>query len=218
MRAEFDISTWEPKTRIGKAVKEGKITKISEILRAGYRIMEPEIVDALVPNLQQELLYLNVVQKMHKSGRRSKYWALVAVGNSNGLVGVGADKSKEIPMAIAKAARVAKLNLIEVGRGCGSWECGCGRPHSVPFKVVGKAGSVEITLIPAPRGLGLVAAEIPRTILRLAGIKDVWSFSRGHTKTRVNSAYATIDALKKTATLSRPESCKVWLGEVEEVG
>jgi small subunit ribosomal protein S5 len=208
MRPEFSIEQWQPKTEIGRAVKEGKITNISEILRGGYRILEPEIVDALVPNLQQELLCLKLVQRMHKSGRRSKYWALVAVGNGDGIVGVGEEKSREVSMAIAKAARVAKQRIMEVKRGCGSWECGCGRPHSVPFKVTGKSGSVEVTLIPAPRGLGLVAPEIPRTILRLAGVKDVWFFSRGETRTRVNFAYATFEALRQTWKISIPEPPK----------
>jgi len=205
MKPEFSIELWQPKTEIGRAVKEGKITNIVEILRAGRPILEPEIVDALVPNLQQELLHLKIVQKMHKSGRRSKYWALVAVGNGDGLVGVGDEKSREIAMAITKAAKVAKQRLIEVKRGCGSWECGCGRPHSVPFKVTGKSGSVEVTLIPAPRGLGIVAPEIPRAILRLAGIKDVWFFSRGETRTRVNFAYATLEALRQTTKISVPQ-------------
>jgi small subunit ribosomal protein S5 len=205
MKPEFSIELWQPKTEIGRAVKEGKITNIVEILRAGRPILEPEIVDALVPNLQQELLHLKIVQKMHKSGRRSKYWVLVAVGNGDGLVGVGDEKSREIAMAITKAAKVAKQRLIEVKRGCGSWECGCGRPHSVPFKVTGKSGSVEVTLIPAPRGLGIVAPEIPRAILRLAGIKDVWFFSRGETRTRVNFAYATLEALRQTTKISVPQ-------------
>ncbi|MEM2282551.1 MAG: 30S ribosomal protein S5 [Candidatus Hadarchaeales archaeon] len=205
MKAEFSPELWEPRTEIGKAVKEGKITQLSDILRRGYRILEPEIVDVLVPNLQQELLHLKLVQKMHKSGRRSKYWALVAVGNGDGFVGVGEKKSKEVATAISKAARAAKQNIIEVRRGCGSWECGCGQPHSVPLKVKGKSGSVEITLIPAPRGLGLVAPELSKKILRLAGIKDVWTLSRGSTKTRVNLAYATLEALRQTMKVSIPE-------------
>jgi small subunit ribosomal protein S5 len=205
MKPEFSIELWQPKTEVGRAVKEGKITSLSEILKAGRPILEPEIVDALVPNLQQELLHLKLVQKMHKSGRRSKYWALVAVGNGEGLVGVGDDKSREVATAISKATKAAKQHIVEVVRGCGSWECGCGRPHSVPFKVTGRSGSVEIALIPAPRGLGLVAPEIPRTILRLAGIKDIWIVSRGSTKTPVNSAYATLDALRQTGRISVPE-------------
>lgn len=205
MKPEFSLELWEPRTEIGKAVKEGKISRLSDVLRGGHRILEPEIVDALVPNLQQELLHLKLVQKMHKSGRRSKYWALVAVGNGDGFVGVGEKKSKEVATAISKATRAAKQNIIEVRRGCGSWECGCGQPHSVPLKVKGKSGSVEIALIPAPRGLGLVAPELPKKILRLAGIKDVWTLSKGSTKTRVNLAYATLEALRQTMKVSIPE-------------
>ncbi|MEM2481747.1 MAG: hypothetical protein QW365_01450, partial [Candidatus Nezhaarchaeales archaeon] len=78
--------------------------------------------------------------------------------------------------AIDKAIVEAKLNIIPIRLGCGSWECRCGRPHSVPIKTWGKAGSVEITLIPAPRGTGLAAGDTAKIVLRLAGVKDVWTF------------------------------------------
>ena len=189
---------WEPKTTLGKLVKQGNITSIEEILQHGYKIMEEEIVDFLVPDLKEEVLDIEIVQRMHGSGRRIKFRALVAVGNGRGYIGVGKGKAKEVGQAIRKAIRNAKLNIIPVALACGSWECRCEHKHSLPFKVSGKEGSVEITITPGPRGLGIVAGETVKKILTLAGIKDVWVTSFGNTRAKVNSAYATYYALKNT--------------------
>jgi small subunit ribosomal protein S5 len=117
--------------------------------------------------------------------------------------------------AIRKAIRVAKLNIIEIRRGCGSWECGCGRPHSVPFQVTGKSGSVRITLMPAPRGLGLAAGDVAKKVLKLAGVSDVWSRTSGQTRTTVNMAKATFDALRRTALVKVTDEDYERLGIVE---
>jgi small subunit ribosomal protein S5 len=142
---------------------------------------------------------------MHKSGRRVKYQVISVIGNKDGLVGIGTDSARGVGPAIKKAMNVAKMNLVEVGRGCGSWECGCGRPHSVPFEVKGKSGSVKVTIKPAPRGIGIAAAEIPKAVLRMAGVKDAWTTSEGETRTTLNFALATMAALKQTMRMGRPE-------------
>jgi small subunit ribosomal protein S5 len=191
--------SWEPKTRLGRLVAEGKITTISQALRSNLPLRESEIVDALLPDIEEEVIDVRMVQRMTDSGRRTKFSVVVAVGNGDGYVGVGMAKARETGMAIRKAIVYAKLNLIEVKRGCGSWECGCGMPHSVPFKVTGTAGSVRVTLKPAPKGVGLAVGDVAKTILKLAGIKDVWGFTTGHTKTTVNYAMATFDALRQTS-------------------
>ena len=193
-----ELEFWEPRTKLGRLVKEGVIKSLSEALRSGLPLREPEIVDFLAPDLKDEVLDINAVQRMTDSGRRLKFAVTVVVGNENGIVGVGRGKAKEVNAAIRKAIKDAKLNLVEIRRGCGSWECACGRPHSIPFRVVGKSGSVVVVLKPAPRGVGLVAGDVAKAILRMAGIQDVWSFTKGHTKTTVNFAYATFDALVKT--------------------
>ncbi|MEM3421603.1 MAG: 30S ribosomal protein S5 [Candidatus Hadarchaeum sp.] len=195
---EFNIEHWQPRTSLGRQVKEGKITDISQILRAGKPIKESEIVDALVPNIQEEILEVTLVQRMHKSGRRVKYRVVAVVGNRDGIVGVGHASARDIGSSIKKAVNVAKLNVIEVARGCGSWECGCGRSHSVPFEVSGKSGSVKVFIKPAPRGLGLASAEIPKTILRMAGILDAWTRTEGETRTTLNLSMAVMEALKQT--------------------
>jgi small subunit ribosomal protein S5 len=208
-KKEFDINLWQPRTNIGRAVKEKQITDISQILRQGTPIKEMEIVDALVPDLEENILSVGMVQRMHKSGRRVKFRVVAVVGNKDGIVGVGHGSTKEITSAIRKAVDTAKLNVIEVARGCGSWECGCGSPHSVPFKASGKSGSVAVTVKPAPKGLGLAAAEVPRTILRMAGVKDAWTRSEGQTRATLNFAFATLDALKQTARVALREQFKV---------
>ncbi len=106
--------------------------------------------------------------------------------------------------AIEKAATDARLNITIVRRGCGSWECGCGQPHSLPFETVGKRGSVKVKVIPGPRGLGVVASEDAKIILRLAGVKDCWTRSYGSTRTVPSFAYAVFDALKKTYEMVTP--------------
>ncbi len=207
---------WIPKTELGKKVKEGKITSLSEVLRSYNKIMEIGIVDTLMPELSekdyQEILNVNMVQRMTDSGRRVKFSVVAVVGNKDGFVGLGEAKATEVGPAIRKALDNAKLNLIEIKRGCGSWECACGRHHSVPFKVTGKSSSVTVTLKPAPRGLGLVVGEIGKKVLTLAGIKDVWSFSRGQTQTTVNFAKAVFGALKQTTVVSIQESAAKQIG------
>lgn len=205
---KFDISLWQPRTEIWRMVKEGKITSISEILRKGQKPREPEIVDVLVPNLEEDVLGIANVQRMHKSGRRAKFRIVAVVGNRDGIVGVGHASVREIGPAIRKAVTKAKSNIIEVVRGCGSWECGCGRPHSVPFEVSGHSSSVQVDIKPSPRGLGIAAAKVPKIILDLAGIKDVWMQSRGQTKTTLNFALATFDALRETTKIALRESQK----------
>jgi small subunit ribosomal protein S5 len=220
IQEKFDINLWQPLTSVGRAVKEGQITEISHILRQGKPIKEPEIVDALVPNLEEDILGVSLVQRMHKSGRRVKYRVITAVGNRDGIVGVGHASTREIGPSIRKAVIAAKLNVVEVARGCGSWECACGRPHSIPFEVTGRSGSVHMTIKPAPRGLGLAAAEVPKIILRMAGIEDAWIHSRGQTRTTLNFALATFDALKQTTRVALREPYKehVLIGKVGEVG
>ncbi len=213
------MNDWEPKTRLGKLVAEGKITTMSQALRSGLPLREPEIVDILLPELQDEVIDVRMVQRMTDSGRRTKFSVMVAVGNGDGFVGIGTAKAKEVGAAIRKAISKAKLNIIEIKRGCGSWECGCGMPHSVPFKVTGKCGSVRVTLKPAPKGVGLAVGDVAKIILRLAGVKDVWGFTQGHTKTTVNYATATFDALRQTTVMRvNPRIIMpIYKGGVEDV-
>jgi len=195
---EERIEEWTPRTRAGRLVYEGRITSLEELFAEGYKVREPEIVDFLVSNIQEEVVTINLVQKQTDAGERSLFKAIVAIGNEDGVIGLGAGKAKHVRSAIEKAALNARLNTTIVRRGCGSWECGCGRPHSLPFRVEGKCGAVRVVLIPGPRGLGLVAGETAKILLRLAGIKDCWTRTYGPTRTIPSFAYAVFDALKAT--------------------
>ena len=150
---------WEPRTRLGNKVVEGEITDMRAALNSGLPLKEPEIVDQLLPGMDDEVLDINMVQRMTDSGRRVKFRCVVVVGNRDGYVGYAEGRDDQVGGAIQKAIEVAKLNVIDVSRGCGSWECGCGRPHTVALRTTGKAGSVEVELQPAPRGLGLAGGR-----------------------------------------------------------
>ncbi len=192
---------WIPRTRLGEMIRSGEITTMHEALQTGFPLREPEIVDLLLPNLEDEVLDVNMVQRMTDSGRRVKFSITVVVGTRDGYVGIGQFKGKEVGPSIRKAINNAKLNIIEIKRGCGSWQCGCGTTHTIPFQVTGKSSSVEVVLKPAPRGVGLAVGDVAKHILRLAGYDDVWGFTRGQTRTTVNYAKAVFNALEKISTL-----------------
>ncbi|MCD6373764.1 MAG: 30S ribosomal protein S5 [Thermococcus sp.] len=200
--AQRVLEEWEPRTKLGRLVKEGQITDIHEIFRKGYQIKEPEIVDVLLPEVNlrenQEVLDIALTVRMTDSGRRIRFRVLAAVGNRDGYVGLGIGHGREVGIAIRKAINYAKINIIEIKRGCGSWECRCRRPHSIPFAVEGKEGSVRVKLMPGPRGLGLVIGDVGKKILSLAGVQDVWSQTLGETRTTVNFAKAVFNALYNT--------------------
>jgi len=130
-----------------------------------------EIVDALIPDLEDEVITVNMVQRMTDSGRRVRFNVMACVGNRNGYVGLGMAKAKEVASAIRKAITAAKLNLISVQRGNGSWESSPGPGNTVPFKVNGRAASTRVTLMPAAKGKGLVIGETGKRVLELAGIE-----------------------------------------------
>ncbi|MDI6643625.1 MAG: 30S ribosomal protein S5 [Methanobacteriaceae archaeon] len=203
---------WEPKTKLGHMVKEGTITDIDEIFEKGLPIMELEIVDTLLPDLEEEVMDVNLVQRMHKSGRKVNFRVIVAVGNKDGYVGLGQGKAKEVGPAIRKAVDDAKFNIIKVRRGCGDWGCVCGKQHTVPFKVTGKSGSVRVTLIPAPGGVGLSIGDVGKTLMKLGGVDDVWSQTMGQTQTTVNFAFAVFDALKQLTKVKASQKALKNLG------
>ena len=191
------LRTWQPRTRLGRMVASGEILTYEQALDTGLPIREVEIVDALLPGLTDDVLAVNMIQRMTDSGRRVRFNVLCVVGNSDGYVGLAICKGKEVASTIRKAIDNAKLNIIQVQRGNGSWESGQGAGTSVPFKVTGRAGSTRITLLPAPTGKGLVIGDTGRQVLTLAGVTDVWSRSKGQTRTTINFAKATFNALKQ---------------------
>lgn len=191
------LRAWEPRTKLGRAVLRGEIITMEQALDSGLPIREVEIVDVLLPGLDDEVIKVNMVQRMTDSGRRVRFSVMAAVGNGDGFVGLGLGKGKEVAPTIRKAIDNAKLNIIQVLRGNGSWESGAGPGTSIPLTVTGKCGSTRVTLGPAPAGKGLVIGEVGRHVLRLAGVTDVFSRTKGQTRTTMNYATATFDALRQ---------------------
>jgi len=205
------MAEWIPKTELGKLVAEGKIS-MDEIFATGKKIKEPQIVDRLLPGLQSDLIFIGGspgkgggirrtptrrTARMHRSGRRCRVSAMVIVGNGNGYVGIGKSVSTENRVAIEKATENAKLNIMPVRRSCGSWECSCGEAHTVPIEIEGKCGSVRVRLLPAPKGVGLCVNNEAKKVMRLAGIRDVWTKRFGESRSRSNYALALFDAFRK---------------------
>ena len=209
---ETRLASWAPKTAIGKEVKRGAIKDIDALLESGRRILEPEIVESILP-LESELIEIGQAKGKFGGGKRRawkttqrktmegnvvSFSAMVVVGDKNGHVGVGMGKGKETLPSREKAMRYAKLSIQKIERGCGNFDCSCSEPHSIPFVVEGKCGSVRIKLMPAPQGTGLVVGDELKKMLRLAGIKDVYGVTRGQTRTTFNAIKACFDALLKT--------------------
>ncbi len=207
---EIEMSKFKPKTELGRKVKSGEITSIKQIFEQGLKIHESEIVDKLLPGLKSDFILIGQshgkfgggkrrlikqTQKKTAEGNSPAFTALAVVGNSDGYFGVGRGTAKESIPAKEKALREAKVHLVQIPRGCGSWKCGCGEPHSLPFKVEGKSGSVEVKLMPAPKGAGIVTETEIKKILNLAGYKDIWSKSIGQTRKKINFVNAVVNAL-----------------------
>jgi small subunit ribosomal protein S5 len=207
---------WEPRTRLGRKVQDGDITSMRQALDSGLPMKEHELVDQLLPGLEDEVLDINMVQRMTDSGRRVKFRCVVAIGNRDGFLGYAEGRDDQVGGAIQKAIEVAKLNIIEVDRGSGSWEDRAGGLNSLTRKATGKAGSVTVTIKPAPQGLGLAAAPTVRKILELAGVQDAWTNSTGTTRTTVNLAKASFNALQNVSQSRTPDRARRVQREARE--
>jgi len=192
-------------TKLGRLVKESKIKKLEDIYMFAMPIKEYQIVDEFLPasKLKDEVMKIIPVQKQTSAGQRTRFKAYVVVGDSDGQVGLGCKCSKEVATAIRAGIALAKLSVVPVRRGY--WGNKIGDPHTVPCKVTGKCGSVRFRLIPAPRGTGLVAARVPKKLLQFAGVDDVYSASKGNTKTLGNFLKACFAAVTSTTAYLTPD-------------
>ncbi|TQS31562.1 hypothetical protein Golomagni_08148, partial [Golovinomyces magnicellulatus] len=191
-----DEKEWQPVTKLGRLVKAGKINSMEEIYLHSLPIKEYQIVDNFLPSLKDEVMKIKPVQKQTRAGQRTRFKAIVIIGDSQGHVGLGIKTSKEVATAIRAAIIIAKLSVIPVRRGY--WGTNLGQPHSLPCKESGKCGSVTVRLIPAPRGTGLVASPAVKRFLQLAGVEDAYTSSAGSTKTLENTLKATFVAVSNT--------------------
>ena len=134
------------------------------------------------------------VQKQTCAGQRTRFKAIVAVGDHDGHLGLGVKCAREVSVAIRGALVNAKINLSPIRRGY--WGSKIGEPHTVPVKVTGRCGSSLVRLIPAPRGTGIVAALLPKKLLTMAGVEDCYTAASGKTHTLGNFglSFAFIDS------------------------
>ena len=177
-----DKDRWQPKTKLGRLVLTGRIKTMEEIFLHAIPIKEPEIVDHLLgEKLKDDVMKIKPVQKQTRAGQRTRFKAVVAVGDLNAIKG---------------AMIYAKLAILPVRRGY--WGNKIGDPHTVPNTVTGKCGSIRMRLIPAPRGSGIVAGSVAKKLLAMAGFEDVFTSSIGHTKTTTNFLVATYKAIEAT--------------------
>lgn len=206
------IKEWDPKTKLGLEVKSGKVKNLDELLNKNKKILEPEIVDYLI-NIKSDLISIGQskgkfgggkrrawrqTQRKTKEGNVPTFSAMAVIGDEDGHVGIGSGKAKETLPARDKAIRKAKLNVISIKRTCASFDCSCEEKHTIPFNISGKSAGVRVNLMPAPQGTGLVVGNELKKVLKLAGIKDVYSKTFGKKRTSFNLVKACIDALKKT--------------------
>ncbi len=215
-RDRRDKPEWVPRTSLGRRVQSGEVSSYEQVIFSGARVLESEIVDALLPDLKEEVIEICSTQRMSAYGRKMKMRAVAVMGNSKGFIAVGMGKAAETRDAIAEAIKDAKKSVVKVPLGCSSWECSCGTPHSITRTILGKSASTQILLKPAPRGVGIVANETAKKVLELAGVKDVWTFAKGRTRNKLNMVLATISALNALNELKggRPEEEAKKLEEI----
>jgi small subunit ribosomal protein S2e len=210
---------WFPLTNLGRLVKMKLIKKLEQIFYHSIPIKEYQIVDELVKRnnktLKEECMKIKSVQKQTKAGQRTRFKAVVAVGDEDGHIGVGSKLAKEVHVAMKGAVIAAKLNIVPVSRGY--WGGKIGLPHTLATKITGKCGSVRLRLIPAPKGTGIIGAPPTKKLLGFAGVEDIFSQSTGSTDTMENFVRAIYDALYKSYKYLSPELWNIASNNSENI-
>ena len=137
----------------------------------------------------KKLLEVRRVTKVVKGGRTMRFAALVVVGDKKGRVGMGTAKAAEVPMAVEKATKAAKKNLVTVPVVNGT----------VPYETIGKFSTTRVIILPSKAGTGVIAGGAARSVFELAGYTDITSKIHGSTN-KINTVRATLNALKNMRT------------------
>ncbi len=152
----------------------------------------------------EEVINIGRVTKVTKGGRHFRFSATMVVGDRKGKVGIGTGKANEVPDAIKKAVQAATKNMVKVSIVDGT----------IPHEAMGVQGASKVLLKPASKGTGVKAGGPVRSVLELAGVKDILSKSLG-SNTKINMAHATLNALKQQKTVE--EVAKLRGKKVEEI-
>lgn len=154
---------------------------------------------------EEEVISIGRVTKVTKGGRHFRFSAVVVVGNKKGKVGLGTGKANEVPDAIKKAVQAATKNVVDVS---------IVEDRTIPHEAIGVEGASRVMLKPAAKGTGVKAGGPVRSVLEMAGVKDILSKSLG-SNTKINMAYATLNALKAQKTVE--EVARLRGKKVEEI-
>lgn len=154
---------------------------------------------------EEEVISIGRVTKVTKGGRHFRFSAVVVVGDRKGRVGLGTGKANEVPDAIKKASQAAAKNVVKVA---------IVDERTIPHEAIGVEGASKVMLRPAAKGTGVKAGGPVRSVLEMAGVKDILSKSLG-SSTKINMAYATLNALKSQKTVE--EVAKLRGKKVEDL-
>jgi len=183
-----------------------KVEKTTRKPRQSRDNKERKPRQARQPKLYEDsVINIGRITKVTKGGRHMRFSAVVVVGDRKGKVGLGTGKANEVPEAIKKATQAATKNIVKVS---------IVEERTIPHEAVGRCGASRVMLKPAVKGTGVKAGGPVREVLEMAGIKDIISKSLG-SSTKVNMAYATLEALKSQRTIE--EVARLRGKKVEEI-